>query len=689
MARRLAMAEGCAKLGLAFAREFVLTRAGKSGGEVMRILFRVCLFAATSVTAVAAGAQTLEQDAAAFGARQAVDAPDLSLDGSSVLYVTPGPGRKSFSVISNLDSGKSQTVVGTDGDPEKLQWCNFVNAGRVVCRFTGIVQNPGMLLGFARLVALSLDGSDPKLLGQADSQFDAGLRQYDGTIIDWLSGEDNSVLMSRVYVPEEGKIGTNIVRKKRGLGVDRLDTATLRSRPVEAPRDAAGGYMTDGRGNVRLMVVPEARDSGMLTGTVRYSYRTANSRDWRDLFVDRDESFYPLAIDAGINSLYALKKNNGRLALYRIRLDETLSTELVAENPRVDIDDVVRVGDGQKVIGYTYAEEERKTVYFDPEFKSLSSSLSKAISKLPLVRFVDSSADGNKLLIFAESDQDAGRYYLFDRKAKTLNEAMLARPGLEGRALASVKAVTIPGSDGVTIPGYLTLPPGSDGKNLPAVVLPHGGPSARDEWGFDWLAQFLAARGYAVLQPNYRGSAGFGDAWLNENGFKSWRTSIGDVSASARWLASQGIADPQKLAIVGWSYGGYAALQSAATEPGLYKAVVAIAPVTDLGLLKQDFADFTNARIVSKFVGSGPHVSEGSPLRRASAITAPVLLVHGSLDQNVRVSHSEKMNDALRDAGRSSELLTFKGLDHYLDDSDARVEMLKKIGALLDRTIGK
>lgn len=655
----------------------------------MRFLFRACLFAAVSANAIAANAQTLDQDAAAFGAREAVEAPDLSLDGSSVLYITPGPGRKSFSVISNLDTGKSNTVAGADGDPEKLQWCNFVNAGRVVCRFTGIVHNPGMLLGFARLIALNADGGDAKLLGQAGSSFDAGLRQYDGTIIDWLSGEDNSVLMSRVYVPEEGKIGTNIVRKKQGLGVDRLDTVTLRSKPAEAPRENAGGYMTDGRGNVRLLISPERRDSGMLTGTVRYFYRTADSRDWRDLFVDRDESFYPLAIDAGINALYALKKNNGRLALYRMRLDQTLSTELVADNPRVDIDDVVRVGDGQKVIGYTYAEEERKTVYFDPEFKSLAASLSKAIPKLPLVRFVDSSADGNKLLIFAESDQDAGRYYVFDQKAKTLNEAMFARPELRGRALATVRPVSIPGSDGTVIPGYLTLPPGSSGKGLPAVVLPHGGPSARDEWGFDWLAQFLAARGYAVLQPNYRGSAGFGDAWLNENGFKSWRTSIGDVSASARWLASQGIADPQKLAIVGWSYGGYAALQSAATEPGLYKAVVAIAPVTDLGLLKQDFANYTNARLISKFVGSGAHVAEGSPLRRASSITAPVLLVHGSLDQNVRSSHSEKMNDALRDAGRSSELLTFKGLDHYLDDSDARVEMLKKIGALLDRTIGK
>jgi dipeptidyl aminopeptidase/acylaminoacyl peptidase len=265
---------------------------------------------------------------------------------------------------------------------------------------------------------------------------------------------------------------------------------------------------------------------------------------------------------------------------------------------------------------------------------------------------------------------------------------MIARPELEGRTLATMKPVTIPGSGGVSIPAYLTLPPGKAAKNLPTVVLPHGGPSSRDYWGFDWLPQFLAARGYAVIQPEYRGSAGFGDAWLNENGFKNWRTSIGDITASAKWLAVQGIADPNRTAIVGWSYGGYAALQSAATEPSLYKAVIAIAPVTDLAMLKEDYHNFTIRDLVEKEIGSGPHVFEGSPLRHAGDIRAPVLLVHGTLDNNVRIAHSQKMDAALKSAGKQSELITFEGLDHQLDDSDARTQMLTRIGELLDRTIG-
>ncbi|HVI05936.1 MAG TPA: alpha/beta fold hydrolase, partial [Sphingomicrobium sp.] len=218
--------------------------------------------------------------------------------------------------------------------------------------------------------------------------------------------------------------------------------------------------------------------------------------------------------------------------------------------------------------------------------------------------------------------------------------------------------------------------------------LPHGGPSARDYWGFDWLAQFLAARGYAVLQPEYRGSAGFGDSWLNQNGFKNWRTSIGDITASAKWLAQQGIADPDRLAILGWSYGGYAALQSAVTEPSLYKAVIAIAPVTDLAMLKEDAQYFTNRDLVEEEIGQGPHVVDGSPLRHAGNIVAPVLLFHGDHDSNVNIQQSVKMDAALKAAGRQSSLMTFKGLDHQLDDSSARFEMLASIGQFLDKTIG-
>ena len=632
-------------------------------------------------------------DAKAFGARQAVEEPDLSPDGTSVVYITPGPGRKSVAVVGNLDDGKFTQMAASDGNGETLRWCHFVAAARSVCRVTGLDSKVvSQVIGFERLFAVDSDGSHAKQLGQSQSYYDVGtFRQFDASVVDWLQGSQGKLLLERSYVPEEYKMNTRLVRQKQGLGVDRVDTGTLISQSVEEPRLNAAGYMSDGLGHVRLLTVAQSNNKGMLTGQVDYLFRSANSNEWKPLTTVADAEnpdFEPLAIDGTINSLYALKKKDGRYALYSIRLDDSHEATLVAENPRVDIDDVIRLGEGQKVIGYTYTEDATERVYFDPELKALGASLSRALPNSPIIEFVDASSDGRKLLIFAGSDQDPGRYYTFDRDHKSLTPAMVSRPELEGRALAAVKPVSIPASDGVSIPAYLTLPPGKTAKNLPAIVLPHGGPSARDVWGFDWLPQFLAARGYAVLQPEYRGSAGFGDAWLNENGFKSWRTSIGDITDSAKWLESQGIADPKRMAILGWSYGGYAALQSAAVEPSLYKAVVAIAPVTDLAMLKDDYRDFTIHNLVVRQVGDGPQVVEGSPLRHAAEIQAPVLLVHGTLDNNVRVAHSQKMYAALQGAGKQSELLTFDGLDHQLDDSDARTQMLIKIGELLDRTIG-
>lgn len=654
-----------------------------------------CLRAAVSALALAASAASAEAPsvadpvAALFGVRESAVGVDLSPSGKLVSYVAPAAGGGSVGFIADVQSGDTKAFLNSGKGPERLRWCRFVTEKRLVCRYTAnLVGDDGVLLGFSRLIAVNSDGTELKQLGQRSSFYDAGIRQFDGEVLDWLPDGNGSVLMMRQYMPETGTTGTRMVRNKNGAGVDRIDTLTLKVTGVEAPEPDAGGYMSDGTGKVRLLQ-RIATKQDMLTGKSKFFFRTEGSRDWKALtdWVDEDH-FQPLAIDATTNSLYALKPLNGRKALYRVKLTQAPTTELVASNPRVDIDSIIRSANGQRVIGYSYVVDKRTGEYFDPEYKALVTALGGAIPNLPIIDVERTSADGSKVLVHAGSDNDPGRYFLFDKAAKNLAEIMLVRPELENKKLASVKPVSVKSPDGVTIPAYLTLPPGKEPKNLPAVVLPHGGPSDRDEWGFDWLAQYIAAKGYAVLQPEYRGSAGFGDAWLMQNGFKSWRTSIGDITASARWLASEGIADPKRLAIVGWSYGGYAALQSAATDPSLFKAVAAIAPVTDLSMLTKEEEDYINADIVARFIGNGPHIVEGSPLRHASQIKAPVLLVHGDLDMNVHSLESEKMSAALQAAGTPVEFLRFKTLDHQLEDGAARTEMLTKIGQLLDRTIG-
>jgi len=656
----------------------------------LRLLPLAGLFAASGLAA-----QESADPAQLFGVRESVEHIDISPDGTKVVFLQPGPGRMTLVYVHDLSSEDApRLAIRSDGNPERFNWCNFATNDRLICQVGGMTVVEGILTPFSRLVSIDTNGQNLTLLGQSSSVFDSRLRQFDGSILDWTGGEAGSVLMAREYVPETGRTGSRISRAGDGLAVDRIDIRTLRSNRIEPPNVRASRYISDGRGNVRMMANLEVRggSTGQMGTEVTYYYRTEGNREWRrfgTFDIATGAGMYPLAIDSTINAAYVLQKLNGRYALYRVKLDGSLAAELVHSNDQVDVDGVVRVNRGQRVVGVTFAEEQRRVIYFDPAYETMARTLSRAIPNLAMIDFGTTSADGNRVLVHAGADNDAGRYYVYDRTARSLNEILMVRPQLENVPLANVRSVTYPAADGVNVPAYLTLPPGREGRNLPVVVFPHGGPGARDEWGFDWLAQYLANRGYAVLQPNFRGSAGYGDQWLQSNGFRSWRTSIGDISAGARWLAAQGIGDPNRMAIVGWSYGGYAALQAGATEPSLFKAIVAIAPVTDLQQVKDDARHYTDARNVSEYIGTGPHIREGSPLRNVSAITAPVLLVHGDRDLNVPVIHSRRMDEALRGAGKRSELLLFEGLEHDLADSAARVQMLQRIGTFLATNLGQ
>ena len=652
----------------------------------MRLLAFIWLVSASAVAAQTGTPQS--NDAAAqFGARPSVEDVDISPDGRHILYLTPGPGPSTVALVQSLDGAEQPRVaLRASGNPERLRWCRFVTDDRIVCQVDALISDSSGLIPFSRLLSSDIDGNNPKMLGERPSIYDTGIRQYDGAILDWLPGDDGNVLMARTHVPE-ARAGTRLSQQAEGLSVERIDVRNLHSTTIEPANRMAAGYMTDGRGHVRIMRVTSARGStGMLGARVQFMYRTAGSSDWHPFSTyddDARDGEYPIGVDPELDVAYTLRRLNGRLALYRVKLDGSLASELVYANDHVDVDDVVRLAHGSRIVGVSTEEDVRHDVYFDPAFRATMEGLHHALPNLPILNVVGASRDGNRLLVHGSSDTDPGRYYVYDQRAHSLNEILVDRPQLDHVTLATVRAVSYPAADGTQIPAYLTLPAGSDGHNLPAIVLPHGGPEARDVWGFDWLPQYFAHLGYAVLQPNYRGSAGYGDAWFQQNGFRGWRTSIGDITAGARWLAAQGIADPRREAIVGWSYGGYAALQAGATEPGLFRAIVAIAPVTDLQQLKTDRERFADSVLVNQFVGSGPHVTEGSPVHNAAAITAPVLLFQGDRDFNVTITHSRRMQEALQAAGKQSELTVFPGLEHDLDDSNARTQMLRRIGDFL------
>lgn len=648
-------------------------------------------FVAALTLCGAGTAQAQSDQAKAFGARATVEDIALSPDGTRVVYLSPGPGPTTAVYVAAVSGGEAKRIGASDGNPERLTDCHWTSASQIVCQVFAMVGTEAGLTGFTRMVAFDSEGNKVKLLSASESSRALGIVQGGGDIIDWLPESDGKVLMTRNFVPENST-GSHTADSREGLGVERIDTATLARTAVEQPRKEAADYLTDGHGTVRIMGQIPRTDAGYDRGTENYFYRAPDSREWKPLStVDfrSNAGFQPVAVDRDLNVVYGFEKaEGGRTALYRIALDGSLTKTLVYQHPQVDVDGLIRIGRQQRVVGLTYATDKRQAFFFDPAIAKISASLSKALPGLPLVNIVDASTDENTLLLWAGSDKDPGRYYVFDRKAKKLDEILLARPELEKATLAEVKPITFKAADGTEIPGYLTLPPGSTGKNLPAIVMPHGGPSSRDEWGFDWLPQFFAARGYAVLQPNYRGSSGYGDGWFVDNGFQSWRTAIGDVNDGGRWLVSQGIAAPDKLAIVGWSYGGYAALQSSVLDPKLFKAIVAVAPVTDLQSVKDEARYFTNSAMVDSFIGSGPHIVEGSPARNADKIMAPVLIFHGDRDRNVGVGESRLMESKLKAAGKRVELVVYPGLDHQLEDGSVRVGLLDKADAFLRAAMG-
>ena len=203
---------------------------------IKQLLIVVVLASATMpVLAQQAPPDKLTSSGALFGVRESVQQIDISPDGKHIAYVAPGPGRSSAVYVADLATGTPQQVLQSVGNPHRLAWCNFVSNSRLICQLMGQINDAGLLVPFSRLIAVDTDGKNIKMLGQSSSHYDARARQFDGEVLDWLPDAEGAVLMARQYVPEEGNIGTRFVRNMDGLGVDRVDSSTLRSTPVEAP----------------------------------------------------------------------------------------------------------------------------------------------------------------------------------------------------------------------------------------------------------------------------------------------------------------------------------------------------------------------------------------------------------------------------------------------------------------------
>jgi dipeptidyl aminopeptidase/acylaminoacyl peptidase len=324
-------------------------------------------------------------------------------------------------------------------------------------------------------------------------------------------------------------------------------------------------------------------------------------------------------------------------------------------------------------------------VFFDTELQAHWEAILRAFPG-ERVHLISQSEDQTKYLVTVFGAKNGYSYALFDWLA---HRATVLAPVYEGlAAIAEVRRISYPAQDGLTIPGYLTMPPGGGEKNLPLIVLPHGGPWAADSQRFDWWAQALAAQGYAVLQPNFRGSS-LSYQFVSA-GFGQWgRKMQTDLSDGVHYLADQGVIDPKRVCIVGGSYGGYAALAGVTLDPGLYRCAISVAGISDMKRFRWGigYTDSAGQRYMDRYLGTAHQgnsvLSAISPIDHADALTAPVLLIHGVDDTVVPYSQSSLMESVLKSAHKNVEFVTLKHEDHWLSSSQTRLQMLEASVAFL------
>jgi dipeptidyl aminopeptidase/acylaminoacyl peptidase len=625
--------------------------------------------------------------ASAFGRVPAIADVSLSPDGQRIA-ILGGASDQRFVSIATIDQPGLPIVPLGNVEGVDLAWAGdeAVIARVAVWGKLG----PREEYRFERNIAISPDGKVlSRLLGtDAVSQYLVGQ-----PVLGTAKGPPLRVMVGGLMLSSgpSSDINTKITRK----GVDNpfisalwsVDPVTGRGALSERGDYDTVGWDVDVSGEARVR-----RQRDQITHLYSLMGRAKGAGQWSKLWAAPDDGGdheyfgYSDADDA----IYVVEDG----AMSRIRLSDGVVQPVGGPFPGASIsllmDDRRKTATGFRVGGLTPA-----VTWLDPEIGGVHATLAKAF-KGKDVHLQSWSDDRSRFAVEVEASNAAPAWYLFDKAKKQLSPLGDGYPELAGVKLGTVRAFSYKARDGLDIPAYLTLPPGAPekGGKLPLVLLPHGGPSARDEGQFDFIAQFLASRGYAVLQPQFRGSWGFGRAF-NDAGLGEWggkmQTDLLDGIAS---LAASGDIDPARVCIVGASYGGYAALAGLTLHPEAYRCGASIAGVADLGLLlveeKRVYgADSAGVEAWRKMLGNAPvpKLAATSPAKLAANVRAPLLLIHGDKDTVVPLEQSQVMATAMKAAGKPVEFVTLVDENHYLTKSATRTQMLEALDVFLAKNL--
>ena len=613
-----------------------------------RILCSMAMFAVLVVPSAMAEQLPLE----AFFKKPQFAAFQLSPNGKELAALAPVNGRMNV-VIVDLATRQPRAVTGvSEQDVSGFLWANNE-------RILFFMDKDGSE-SFG-IFAINTDRSMLRTLVEPlEAQIKGGKSVIRFTeVLDTLDDEPEYVLVSsndrRASNPDVYKM--NIMNGRKTL--------------VQRNPGNIVGWFTDWDGNVVGAGYQDELEVGFL--------RLANPKEdqWETIIKGRyDEAlFTPVAVTGDPDVGYVMSnltpdgQTRDKAGLYRYNFKTRQFGELIYEHPDIDCCNVVQTKKKRDMIGVAYAVGVPEIVYLDERWKGIMDSINAA---LPDTINTMSSVDDEETIgvVVATSSVQPPRYYLYDFGKNTLEWLADSRPWVNPADMAEIKPITFESRDGMTMHGYLTVPKGSDGKNLPMIMHPHGGPWARDGWGYNPEVQFLANRGYAVLQVNFRGSTGFGMQHLNSSK-KQWGQAMqNDVTDGVKWAIEQGVADANRICIYGGSYGGYATMAGLAYTPELYKCGVNYVGVTDLPLLFETAPDSwaSGEEQMAEMVGDPDteqeFLEEWSPSNHASRIRAPVFMAYGLQDPRVNIRHARVMEDALQENKVSYELMIKKDEGH-------------------------
>ncbi len=581
-------------------------------------------------------------------------------------------------ITVNLATGKANALVKTDNRSMRFRWYEWANDDQLIASVIYVDPLATVKYYMTKLIRATADNSEAPRVIVKPSEDSVGIltnsservSQFQDNVIDFLPEDPEHVLLSADF-------DKPLYPGVYSLNIDSGVRHRLKefSKPIRA-------WMTDQQGEIRIGIgVNKDYDRRFV------KVRHAEKNDWKKAWEYTEHSgdaVSPLGFGIDPNVLYVRAYQDDRKAIFKVDLSKPdWPRTLVAADPRYDISGpLIYSPKTRDVIGVYHGEAADARIYFDRSYKKFQESINRVLPDT-VNYIIDLSRDERRYIVFSTNDDAPGTYYWGDRDQNSLQELFVTYPLLTRDKLPPTKKVSYKARDGVEIEAYLTVPDGKAGP-LATVVMPHGGPFNRDYGGFDYWKAFFVNRGYAVLQPNFRGSTGYGRQFQMA-AFKGFGDRPqDDIADGAKWLIEQGIAAEKKICIVGASFGGYSALMGAVKTPDLYQCAISFAGLSDLKAYLDGQWYYAGYEAIKRQIGDDREtLKQHSPRRRVSEIEIPILLVHGVDDVTVPVEQSQLMADALEKRQRIFKYVELEEGTHHLSIERNRIRLFQEMDLFL------